>query len=101
MTTDLSLNTSCLSDRVKSAPIETSIESLKGQQRRSVRNSLLAGGKRRSLAAQQRQSLKFCAKNFVTKFSEDLEKHYEMGDLLGKTSANVVKCDDILHLMAC
>lgn len=98
MTTDLqvnNVNSSCLG-RVKYAPVETSnvaspksiATSAASRARRSVRHSLLqAGGKRNSLvgtAGERRMSLKFCAKNFVTKWSEDLEKHYEIGEMLGE-----------------
>lgn len=32
----------------------------------------------------RKQSMKFSAKSFITSFSDDLEKHYEIGELLGK-----------------
>lgn len=32
----------------------------------------------------RRQSMKFSAKAFITKFAGDLEKYYEIGELLGK-----------------
>lgn len=101
MTTDLQLNTSCLTERVKSAPTESTVDSLKsaaimasargGRRRSSMRLSIANATRRQSKTS--RQSLKFCAKNFVTKWSQDLEKQYTMGELLGEGAyGNVYAC---------
>ena len=48
-------------------------QSIRLSMRQSIRQSI----------AKPRMSLKFCAKNFVTKWAGGLEEHYRLGKLLG------------------
>ena len=49
----------------------------KAGHRMSLRQSIIKGN------AKQRMSLKFSAKNFVTKWAGGLENYYKMGEMLG------------------